>query len=390
MNRIVVLGTGYGGVACVQELESILDSDSEVTWVDMNDYHLVQHEVHRIIYDTSVKDTLVIPVEEIKSDSTQFTQARVEGFDFSEKRVTLVENGNGERRKREMEYDYLVIALGQRTNLYGIPGVERHGFTLKSLDDALDIREALEELLGKDGKRRIVVGGAGLSGIQTAGEIADFLSERLSLNDYSVTLVEALGNIMPKEKSPKLRRAIRRGLRSRGIIALTNSPVVEVTQDEVHVEGRDPLPYDVFLWTGGLTAHDFEYDGELRRGERDAFRVRSTLESIDFDDVFVVGDAAYVEDVSGKKAPATAWAAKDEARIAARNIKRKIKGQELETFRLRRPGTLVSVGRDAVGEINGRVVTGLAAKTMKRGAAVRHISSVGGTSRGIESAFEDL
>ncbi|MDY6764780.1 MAG: FAD-dependent oxidoreductase [Halobacteria archaeon] len=390
MNRTVVLGAGYGGVACVQELESIPNFDPEIVWIDMNDYHLVQHEIHRIIYDVSVRDTLTIPVEEIKDGSTRFIQASVEGFDFSEKQVTVVEKRNSEREEREIGYDYLVVALGQKTNLHGIPGVEEYAFTLKSLNDALDIREALEELLRKDGKKRVVVGGAGLSGIQATGEIADFLNSRLSLSDYSVTLVETLSDIMPREGGSRFRRAIRKELRSRGVMTLTNSPVVEVTQDEIYIEGRDPLPYDVFLWTGGLTSHDFECDEELKRGERDAFRVRSTLESVDFDDVFVVGDAAYVKDVSDRKAPATAWAAKDEARVAARNVKRKMKDQELEKFRLRKPGTLVSVGRDAVGEINGRVVTGLAAKTMKRGAAVRHISSVGGASRGIESAFEGL
>ncbi|MDY6780750.1 MAG: FAD-dependent oxidoreductase, partial [Halobacteria archaeon] len=286
------------------------------------------------------------------------------------------------------DYDYLVVALGQRTADYGIPGVLDHGLTLRSLEDAYAIRNAAKRIVTKGGGR-VVVGGAGLSGVQVAGELVDLFEKRgLSLGDYSVKLVEALEDVMPNQ-DPDLRAEVERLLRSKGVVTETGNPVREVTEDSVDLDTGGSVPYDLFVWTGGLTSHGFEVRPEHERRKRDAFAVRPTLESVDHDGVFFVGDAGYTE-VDGIQVPATAWAAYDEGETAARNIVRSIEDEPLHRFELDDPGTLVSVGREAVGKVGGRVVTGKAAEQLKKGAAVRHITRVAGPRRGAESFFADL
>ncbi|MDY7081566.1 MAG: FAD-dependent oxidoreductase, partial [Halobacteria archaeon] len=130
-----------------------------------------------------------------------------EGFDFDEKRVVLDD--------RTLDYDYLVVAFGQRTaELPG--GDEGNGvLTLKSLEDAYAIREAVIEA-AESSQGRVVIGGSGLSGIQAAGEIAQLFEEMgIGLGDYQIKIVEALDEIMPGE-SDELRSAVARILRSKG------------------------------------------------------------------------------------------------------------------------------------------------------------------------------
>ncbi|XGI83627.1 NAD(P)/FAD-dependent oxidoreductase [Halorutilales archaeon Cl-col2-1] len=387
MNRVVVLGAGYGGATVVKRLRSSLDDNDEIVWIDKNDYHLVRHEVHRVIYDPSVDEEIAIPMDEIKKDREKFVESEVEGFEFEEKKVVLEDD--------EIEYDYLVIALGQRTAFYGIPGMEENAHTLRSLGDGFSIRHELEEIVeeAKEGaEKRVVIGGAGLSGIQTAGEIADVIDDaEVREGEVTVNIIEALDEVMPGPSvDDRLRSHIKRLLRSKGIQTKTGDPITEVTDNEVRLDEGDPIEYDMLIWAGGLTAREFDIDIETEDAERNAFKVDEYLESVDADDVFVIGDAAAVEDTNGNRAPQTAWAAEDEADVCAENILRKIDGDGLKELELNDPGTLVSVGREAVAMVNGNVFGGVAARLLKKTVAARHIASVRGAKRGVKSFFKEL
>ncbi|MDY7083241.1 MAG: FAD-dependent oxidoreductase, partial [Halobacteria archaeon] len=178
--------------------------------------------------------------------------------------------------------------------------------------------------------------------------------------------------------------AVARILRSKGIMTLTGDPIVEVA-DTVKLESGDEVEYDAFVWTGGLTAHNVGGDTEIPRGRRDAYEVDTKLRATNLENVFVAGDAAYLEGV-----PATAWAAKQEGRLAAKNVARRTRDDSLETLDIMNPGTLVSVGDEAVGEVGGQVVTRETAKLLKKAAAVRHVTQVAGASRGVESVFSGV
>ncbi|MCL7416521.1 MAG: FAD-dependent oxidoreductase, partial [Halalkalicoccus sp.] len=202
--QVVVLGAGYAGAGAVSELENEL-SDAQVTWISDTDYHLVLHESHRVIRDPSVRDHITIPVEEIKSPATRFIEGEVTDLDTDE-RVVSLDDGT------EVEYDYVLVALGSSTAYYGIPGLDEHSLTLKSLEDALGIHDAVKTA-ARDATReepaQIAIGGAGLSGIQAAGEVAEFRDKHNA--PIEISLIEALPEIMPGQ-DPELQGAVKKRL----------------------------------------------------------------------------------------------------------------------------------------------------------------------------------
>ena len=207
---VVVLGAGYAGAGAINKLEETLGDEADITWVSDNDYHLVLHEAHRCIRDPSVQDKVTIPVDEIKSPSTRFIEGRVSGLDCDDQSVEL-EDGS------TVSYDYLLVTLGSQTAYYGIDGLEEHSLTLKSLDDALTIHDQVKEAArgaSPDDPAQVVIGGAGLSGIQSAGEIAEFRDMHHAPID--ITLVEALDNVFPG-MDPELQGALRKRLEERDI-----------------------------------------------------------------------------------------------------------------------------------------------------------------------------
>ena len=380
--RVVVLGSGYAGCVAVQALESELD-DVDLTWVSDVDYHLVLHEVHRAIRDPAVRGKITVPVADLKASSTRFVEGAVASLDTDERRVHLADGA-------DLDYDYLLVALGSDTAFYGIPGMAERAHTLKHLDDALAIHDDLVSAgraASRDDPAQVVVGGAGLSGIQTAGEVAELRdNEGLPIE---ITLVEALEEVMPGF-DPTVQRRVRRMLEARDVEVLTDDPVTEAGPDEIHFDERASMPYDVFVWTGGITGRD-ALAGTSIENDHERLDADATFRTSD-DRVFAVGDAAVV-DLDGGAAPPTAQAAWDAASVAASNLARAIEGDPLEEWSYTDKGTLVSVGEDALAHdvlyVPVETFGGPAAVFLKKMVAARWLATVTSWSRGL-SAWDAL
>lgn len=382
--RVVVLGAGYAGAGAVSKLEDELDPDTELVWVSETDYHLVLHEAHRIIRDPGVEDKITIPVEDIKSRGTRFVHDEAVDVDTDDRTVELDEGD-------DLDYDYLLVGIGSETATYGIEGMGEHPHTLKGLDDALEIHEdvkaAAQEATRED-PAKVVVGGAGLSGIQSAGELAEFRDRHNAPVD--VTLVEALPEIFPPGDS-EIQGALRHRLEERDIEILTDDPITAATEDSLEFDERDDLSYDVFLWTGGVTGPSELSDVDLE-AEHNRLQAGSNLQTED-DRVFAVGDCSLVEQGDDEVAPPTAQAAWQAADVAAENISRAIDGRPLRTWTYDDQGTLVSIGETAIAhdvEVNGfaapvRTFNGTPAKMLKKGAAARWIAKITSWSRAMKA-----
>jgi NADH dehydrogenase len=344
--QVVVLGSGYAGAGAVKRFEDVNDGTAELTWISEHDYHLVLHESHRIIRDTSVAPKVTIPVDEIKSPETTFRQGHVTGVDVDERTVEL-DSGDA------VDYDYLLVALGSRTAFYGIEGLEEHAHTLKSLDDARGIHEDVATAAAdatRNDPAQVVVGGAGLSGIQSAGEVAAYRDERRAPVD--VTLVEGLEDVFPGN-DPELQGALRKRLEAAGVDIMCGEFVSKVGEDTIYVGGSEEeapaeLDYDVFLWTGGITGQaELESVGVDKDGRSNRVYADRDFRTSD-DRVFAIGDTALVEQGPEEFAPPTAQAAWQAAEVAGENLFRAAKGGSLETWTYDDKGTLVSVGDEAV------------------------------------------
>ncbi|MFB6112074.1 MAG: NAD(P)/FAD-dependent oxidoreductase [Halobacteriaceae archaeon] len=382
--RVVVLGAGYAGAGAVQSLESALDHDhADIHWLSRTDYHLVLHEAHRAIRDPTVRDSITIPVDRIKSDRTTFQQGEVVGLDSDARTVALADGSS-------VDYDYLVVGIGSATATYGIPGLAAHAHTLKSLPDAVGIHEAVVEGAGSashSDPAKVVVGGAGLSGIQAAGEVAELRdTENLPIE---VTLVEALSEIFPAG-SQAIRETLEDELAAADITVRTDDPITEVEPERIAFDEREPIEYDVMVWTGGITGHDAMseagVDADHGRLEADA-----TFQTSD-ERIFAIGDGALVAQ-NGDVAPPTAQAAWDAAELVGENVCRAMTGLELQEWEYDGKGTLISVGETAfAADIPGvpvEVFDSIPAKILKKGAAARWIASITSWPRALR-AWNDL
>lgn len=389
--QVVVLGAGYAGTGAVQRIEDELDGEAELTWVSDRDYHLVLHEVHRAIRDPSVESKITFPIDEVKSPGTEFVRGRVDEVDVDERVVRLDDD-------RTVEYDYLLVALGSATAFYGIDGLEEHSFTLKGLDDAREIHQAITEAADAAeaaDPAHVIVGGAGLSGIQSAGEIAEFRDDRNAPLD--VTIVEGLDEVFPGN-DPELQGALRKRLLDREVNIVTGEFISTVDDGTVYLGGGEDdepetMEYDVLIWTGGITGQRELESARVEKDERsNRIRAKSDFRTSD-DRVFALGDTALVEQGPEKVAPPTAQAAWQAADVAGENLVRAVRGQPLQSWQHRDKGTVISVGEDAVAHdvdyVPMNTFGGSAARALKKTIAVRWIADITSPRRAL-AAWDDM
>jgi NADH dehydrogenase len=387
--QVVVLGSGYAGTGAVKRLETELDGEAEITWVSEHDYHLVLHEVHRCISNPQVESKVTIPIDEVKSPSTTFVKGYVTNVDVDGRTVELADGDT-------VDYDYLLVALGSATAFYGIDGLEEHSLELKGLDDAREIHQQVTEAAKTatpSEPAQVVVGGAGLSGIQIAGEVAEYRDEHDAPID--ITLVEGLDQVLPNN-DPELQGALRRRLEARDIEIMCGEFVSKVDDDVIYVGGGEEpeeLAYDVFVWTGGITGQKEIAGCGVDKDERsNRIYAESDFRTSD-DRVFALGDTALVEQGPDDIAPPTAQAAWQAADVAGENVARAIRGQPLKTWSHKDKGTVVSVGEDAVAHgvdiLPINVFGGLPAQLLKKAIAARWIADVASFSRAL-SAWSDM
>jgi len=392
--QIAILGAGYAGVTLARRLESTLPEDVDVVVVEESESHLVKHEVHRVIRRPAVSDAIQVPLAELFDRATVRTD-RVTGLDRDTRTVHLAEG-------EDVSYDYAAVCLGSVTADYGIPGVAEHGLPLTSVDDALEIRTSFlsaagieaggEDAAGGEesdtapaGSVDVVVGGAGLSGVQTAGELAALAREEGI--DADVTLLEQLSHVAPNFPE-NFRQAVREELESRGVAVSTDTTVERATEDAVETD-RGTLDADVFVWTGGITGT------EAMSGDRPMVRDDLRLDEC----AFVVGDAARAVDADGEPVPASASAAIREARTVASNIVRLVEHDlgeaegfrpRLDPYRFDVPGWIVTVGDGTVAQLGPEVVTGGPARAMKAAVGAGHLSSVGAIRNAVDLVESEL
>ncbi|QZX98957.1 NAD(P)/FAD-dependent oxidoreductase [Halobaculum rubrum] len=378
--HVVVLGAGYAGVALTRRLESGLPPEVDITLVNERADHVLVHETHRAIRRPAVAEAISVPLDDLL-DRAELVVDRVVDVDPDAGRAELADGD-------AIEWDYGALCLGSETAYYGIEGLREHATPLKSLDDAAAIREQFSELVDDGG--RVVVGGAGLSGVQVAGELAALAREEGAEvpDDVEIALVEQLDEVAPNFPAG-FSRAVHEQLEACGVDVETDTAVERVFDDRIATDGGD-LRYDQFVWTGGIAGDD------AVEGDRPVVRADLRLT----DRTFALGDAARVVDADGEPVPASASAAIREAKTAAENVGRLVDHElsaspddfapRLATYRFEVPGWLVSVGDRAVAQLGPTVLTGTAARASKAGVGAGYLTSVGAVRKAVELAEAEL
>ncbi len=386
--HILVLGAGYAGLRTALDLAEAhrrgeLDG-ARVTLVDRNDYHQVITWLHKVAAASVEPSEARIPLDTLLGErGVTFLQAEVRGVAPREKRVLLADGSS-------LEYDRLVVALGSVTVWPPIPGLRDHALPMRWWDEALHIREAVlasfvraADATDEAERRRlltIVVVGGGYTGCQLAGELAHWLpaladQHALSLFDLTLRQIEARDRLMPGWDKPLADKA-ERTLRRKGVQILLDSPLERVEASTLTLQGKQPMPYGVLVWAGGVAAPPLLRDSGFRVGEQGRAETDEFLRAQTFPDVFLAGDCALWRDGEAPL-PATASYALRQGEYLARMLRREIQGKPLVAYEPARLGLVVSLGgNDGVGTALGVSLSGAAAGILKEGIESWYLSTV--------------
>lgn len=397
--NIVILGGGFAGLQAALRLGRAvrrlgLGGKYSVILVDKRPFHLftpLLYEVATTSEESANTKTLsslvAYPLKTLLERSgAEFRLDEVLHLDIGA-RIVHMKNG-------KLPYEYLVIALGGETSYFNIPGLETHGLPLKTLEDALAIRERLAPRVGpKRGLTRVVIGGAGSTGVELASEIREWSCEHQHANTchIHVTLIEASPTIL-STLDPRVCAKAERRLKRLGVQILTEERIARLDIHDVHLESGEKIPYDVFVWSGGVRAVSLSRGLPMKREGKGRIEVHEAMECIPESpdlrvagNIYAVGDIACLYDPkTGAPSPWMARPAMMGARCAAANIMERIKFtegmiREIKTHTYRVPDYpyIVPVGgKYVVAKIGPFVISGFFAWAFKGIVELNYLLSI--------------
>ncbi|MGH2592448.1 MAG: NAD(P)/FAD-dependent oxidoreductase, partial [Anaerolineae bacterium] len=382
---IIIAGAGYGGLAAARMLGRHARA-VHVIVIDQNPYHLLQYQLHEAAVGKIDAAALAVPLQSLLPKRVEFRQASIRGFDFKN-RVIQTDRG-------DVVYDQLIIALGGQPATFNIPGLNDHALTLKSLKDALRINGHIEWTLASAAKLTdsdarsaaltFIVGGAGVTGVELAAELAEKLGERareygIDPRQVRIALLEAAPTVLPGFDPETIAEATG-ALKQLGVQVRTHSTVMRVDAGQVTLKNGETIRAGTFIWAGGVRANPLVLDSGLTIEGRGAAAVDYFLRSVDYPDVAIVGDSALVRDprYGGVALPCAQLAVK-EGQHAAKDIIAELKGDARRVYVPHLQGLLISLGgRRGVGTIGPVWVRRLIARLGKIGAETRYMWHIGG------------
>jgi NADH:ubiquinone reductase (H+-translocating) len=365
--RIVILGGGFAGLYAAMELENTLarDPDVEITLVNRENFFLFTPMLHEVAASDLELTTIVNPLRKMLK-RVNFFLGNVESIDLPRKEV-IVSHGF-DHHQHSLTYDHLVIGLGSITNFYELPGLEERALLMKSLGDAIKLRNHLIEQLeeadsecvkDKNALLTFVVVGGGFAGVETVAGINDFVREVLPSYSHlregmlRVVLVHAGAVVLP-ELGDKLGAYAQKKLAQRGVEIRLNTRVDGVTPRTVELSDGTAIESSTVVWSAGTAPNPLLKELPCTK-ERGRLVVNRFLEVVGWRGVWALGDCAAVPDAAtGKTSPPTAQHALREGRVLARNLTADIRGQSKKPFVFSTIGQLAAIGkRTGVANIFG-------------------------------------
>ncbi|HET7010672.1 MAG TPA: NAD(P)/FAD-dependent oxidoreductase [Anaerolineales bacterium] len=350
---VVIVGAGFGGLRVARSLGK---APARVILIDRNNYHLFQPLLYQVATAGLEPEEIAQPVRAIvgRQKNLEFRLAEVKSVDLERRSI----RADG----MVVGYDYLVLAVGAETDTFGNVSIAEHSLVLKGLDDAVTIRNHVlrrfeRALMEADPERRrallsFVIVGGGPTGVEMAGALSELIRLVLA-KDYRgihrdevrVTLLEAQDRLLPGLPLDLAARA-EAALGRKGVQVRYGAAVERCEPEAVVLAGGEKLPAETVLWAAGAKAVDLVGGLGIQLGSRGRARVGPDLTLPGHPEVFVIGDAAYLE-AEGRALPMMAPVAIQMADSAADNILRQIAGRPTEPFRYQDPGGLATIGRNA-------------------------------------------
>lgn len=359
--RIVVLGAGFAGLRAVRVLA---EAGRNVLWLDGRNYHTFLPLLYQVATAGLEPQAIVYPTRSFLRGlpGVEFRMARIVGGD--PQRHDLL-TADGER----IHYDRLIVATGGAAADFGIPGVREHTFKLYDVEDARALRNHVLLVLERAANEpdpaaltralTFVIVGAGPTGVETAGAIAEFqrhvVPRDYGLGDHSlrIVLVEA-GPTVLAPFDDTLRNRAQRDLEAFGVTVRLNTTVAKVDADAVHLADGERIETRTVIWAAGIRAGDVTKHLGLPTGRSGRIRVDSTLAVPGHPEVFVAGDVAIID--GAERLPQVAQMAMQTGQHAAENLLRTLRREALVPFEYDDKGSMATIGRSrAIVQIGKRI-----------------------------------
>lgn len=362
--HILILGGGFGGVHAFLDLQKRFKNNKNIhiTLVSNTSYFLFTPFLHEIATARITPEDVTEPLRTlIKHPNAKIKEAQIQKISVQNKSVTT--------SKGELHYDFLVVALGSTTNFYGIAGAEKNCFTLKSVDEALQIKKHFFDLVRttnfSDSEKKLkahftisLIGG-GASGVELAAEISDlfykvlknYFPQKNPRNYLRILLIEQSQTILPGF-SKNIQQKTLRVLRKKRVDVLCTTSVTKIEKNKIHTQ-TGVVETATAIWTAGIKPNAVQFD-EANHDSKGCLLVEHTLELCGTKNIFVIGDSALCLDVKTQKpVPHLAQSAVQQADLAADNIYRMINGKPLQTYSYFSRGEFISLGEHmALGNIS--------------------------------------
>lgn len=368
--KIIILGAGFGGMYTYMHLRPFIDQHNlAITIVDRDNHFLFTPLLHEVATGSLNQHHVVESIRKyLYTCPSDFLQAEVQSIDMEKKIVHT--------SRRDVVYDYAVIALGAETNHFRTPGSE-HTFGLKTLYDAVQLRNACIDAfehastLPSSAERKkllsFAIVGGGPTGVELVAEMAEFCYGTLSKyyahafspKEIQITLINR-GSSLLSQFPTSLRDKALHKLREKGVNVKLNSPVCAVTEHGVEIEGGSMIAAQHVVWVAGVRSQIPSTLPSPTITKDSRIMVDDTLVVPGYPHMFVVGDMAGAEGQWGERChPMLAQVAVQQAKTVAQNIIRTIQRERLKPFTFSANGYLISVGRwMAVGTIGPLQVSG--------------------------------
>lgn len=350
--RVVVVGAGFAGLWVVRRLAR--EKHVDVVLLDRHNYHTFLPLLYQVAAAELEPEQIAYPLRGIcrRHNNVHLAVAEVRGVDLARKVVCA----DG----LDIPYDYLVVAAGSRTAYFGVAGAEEHSFSLKTLEEAVCLRNHIltcfeAAALEPDSVKRrelltFTVVGGGPTGVEYAGALAELVRAplrkdypELDMREVRVVMLEAANGVLGGFPE-RLRVYARDRLRAMGVDVRLEAKVTEVTASMVLLGGADPLPTRTVVWTAGVRGEEVAERMRLPLVRGGRVSVLPTLQLAGHPEVLVVGDMSLPE---GQNPPMIAPNATQQGRLAAENILAMMRGGALAPFVYRDKGAMATIGRQA-------------------------------------------
>ncbi|HEX5230206.1 MAG TPA: FAD-dependent oxidoreductase [Bryobacteraceae bacterium] len=373
--QILILGGGFGGVYTARALERLLrPEEADITLVNRENYWVYQPMLSEVISGSINIANVVSPIRRL-CKRTHLVTREIEDIDLANQVVTM--SPGFRPRLLRLHYDYLVIAVGNVTNFYGMPGMLENAFPFKTLADAMVLRNhvirTLEEAdVEEDPELRrklltFVVGGGGFSGVEVVAELNEFVRAvkkhylRIRNEPHRAVLVHSRKRIL-QEMSEPLALFAQRTLRKRGVEIILEDRLMAATSEKAILKSGIEIPATTIVCTVPSTLPPVIQKLACAK-EKGKLATNTGLELAGYEgQVWALGDCAAIKTVAGVEAPPTAQHAIREATTTAINIAAAIRGGQRAQFTFETLGTLGSLGHGtAVAQILGVKISGFLA-----------------------------